>query len=167
MNSWLAAVAQYTSSNKTAADKGQLLSAAMVSLNGDTLGYADTMSHTAAAFQQFVTDFDNAKTGVVNLNNGVIDFHNAGAAPLLDDLANLQQQAAASAAATFQMESATKGQDQALKDAADVYQNDTAKALIDNRQQLGLTLPQAQAPRGHVLPLAQGPENAAGAARQG
>lgn len=136
---WVAALDQFNSGADTAVTRGQLLAAAMVSLNGSALGYADTGAKAAAANQQFVTDFNAARKSVVNLKTGVIDFHNAGAAPLLDDLQNLQSTASQFAAATYQNEVATRGRTQASKDAAAVYYNDTRQALIAEHDQLNIT----------------------------
>lgn len=141
---WEAALAQFNSGTDTAASRAQLLAAAMVSLNGPTLEYASTGAKAAAANQQFVTDFNAAKKSVVNLKTGFIDFHNAGAAPLLSDLQNLQSTASQFAAQTYQDEVATRGRTQAARDAADVYRNDTRGALMDEASQLGITRGEAQ-----------------------
>lgn len=143
-NAWIDSVNTFDTTADSAASHASLMGAAMVALQGPTLAYANVGAQAAAANQQFVTDFNNAKKGVVNLKTGIIDFHNAGAAPLLSDLSSLQTAARAFAEQTYQNEVATKGQAQAAKDASAVFKNDTYSALIGERKQLGLTLPEAQ-----------------------
>lgn len=141
---WIATLLQFDSGTDTAASRAQLLAGAMVSLNGPTLEYASTGAKAATANQQFVTDFGAVRKGVVNLRTGFIDFHNAGAAPLLSDLQGLQSAAASFAAETYQNEVATRGRTRAAQDAADVYRNDTRGALMDEASQLGITRGEAQ-----------------------
>lgn len=143
VQSWVAAVDAYSKSGKTAADTANLIGAAMVSFNGDAISYANTMVQAATANQQLVTDLANVDKGIINLKRGTIDWHNAGAAPLLNDLQQLQTTAMNAAKATYQHEVATKGARQAAKDAADVFHNDTTVALRDEMIQLGYTKQQA------------------------
>lgn len=145
MMGWSTAVAAFLKGTDTAATRASLLGAAMVSLNGDAIGYGVSMSGAASANQQFVTDFAKAHKSVINLKTGFIDFHRAAAAPLLSDLQSLQSAAVGAATATYQHERSIYGARKAAKDAADVYYNDTRNALINERDQLGLTLPQAKA----------------------
>jgi hypothetical protein len=144
LQGWVAAIAQFTSGTDTAASRAQLLGAAMVALNGDTLSYANQMVGAATANQQLVTDFANLKHGVLNLKTGTLDYHNAAAAPLLSDLAQMQTAAQNAAAATYQHEVSLVGARQAAKDASDVYYNDTRNALISEATQLGLTHTEAK-----------------------
>lgn len=141
---WVTALQAFTQGTDTAASRAQLLAAAMVSMNGTTLSYGVTMSAAAAANQQFVDAFDKADKSVVNAKRGLIDYRNAGAQPVLAALQGLQTAAAAAAAATYQDEVATKGKTRASKDAADVYWNDTHKALVQEHKQLGLTRGEAE-----------------------
>jgi hypothetical protein len=120
------------------------MGAAMVALQGDTLGYANTMANAAVANQQMVTDFGNLKKGVLDLKTGELDYHNAAAAPVLRDLQQMQTAGEQAAEATYQHEVKTKGLTQASKDAAAVFRNDTRNALIAEASQLGLTHTQAK-----------------------
>jgi hypothetical protein len=141
---WIAAIQQFNSTADTAASRGQLMGAAMVALQGDTLSYANTMVQTSAANQQMVTDFGKLKAGVLDLKTGSIDYHNAGAAPVLADLQQMQTAAMNAAAATYQHEKELHGAKQAAADAADVFRNDTYGALVQQAHQLGLTHTQAK-----------------------
>lgn len=144
ISAWVTDVATFTSGVDTAATRATLLGQTMVALQGDTLGYANTMVGAATANQKLVTDFNNLGSGVVNLRKGYIDYHNAGAAPVLKDLQDLQTAAMNAAAATYQHEVRTLGAKQASKDAADVFRNDTYGALVDQAKQLGITDKQAK-----------------------
>lgn len=141
---WVAAISQWNQSGKTAADRAQLLGSAMVALNGDALGYANSMVSAAQANQQLVSDMDAQTRATINLSKGTIDYHNAAAAPLLNDLQALQTAAMNAAGATYQHELSIKGAKVAAKDAASVYYNDTRNALISEAGQLGLTHQQAK-----------------------
>jgi hypothetical protein len=143
LNEWLAAVDQWSKSADTAADRATLIGAALKAANGDTLSYANTMVQAAQANQQMVTDFINLKKGVLDLKTGTIDYHNAAAAPLLNDLQNMQTAAMNAAAATYQHEHAL-GRASAADDAFSVYVNDTRGALIKQADQLGITKGQAR-----------------------
>lgn len=139
VQAWAAAVVQFRSGADTVATRAQLISAALVSFNGDAIQFGLSMAQAAGANQQFVTDFNAAKKSVVNLKTGFIDFHNAGAVPLLQDLQGLQGAAAAAAAAEYQHQVSIGNSKNAAKDAADVYYKDTKGALIDEHTQLGIT----------------------------
>jgi uncharacterized surface protein with fasciclin (FAS1) repeats len=141
---WIAAVTQFQQGADTAASRATLMGAAFKAANGDTLGYANTLVQAATANQQLVTDFKNLKAGVLDLKTGTIDYHNAAAAPLLNDLQNLQTAAMNAASATYQHELATRGAKRAADDAFAVYRNDTRGALIDEATHLGLTSAQAK-----------------------
>jgi hypothetical protein len=141
---WISAVAQFSQGADTAASRAQLMGAAMLALQGDTLSYANSMVDAATANQQLVTDFDQMKSGVLNLKTGFLDYHNAAAGPVLHDLSQLQQSAMQAATATYQHEARTRGLAQASKDAAAVFKNDTYGALIAEARQLGLTDKQAK-----------------------
>lgn len=140
---WVQAIATFDKSADTAADRATLIGQALRAANGDTLDYANTMVQAATANQQMVTDFHNLKSGVLNLKTGVIDFHNAAAAPLLGDLQNLQTAAMNAAAATYQHYNAL-GDAAAADKAFNVYVNDTQGALEGQASQLGLTKDQAK-----------------------
>lgn len=144
LNNWVAAVAQFSQGADTAASRASLIGSALISLNGDALQYANQMVNAATANQKLVDDFGKLDKGSINLKKGFLDYHNAGAAPVLQDLAALQQQASAAAAATYQHEVATLGRTKAAKDASDVFRNDTRGALIAEADQLGLTRDQAE-----------------------
>jgi hypothetical protein len=144
LTGFVSAVDAFNKSGKTAADRGQLLGAALVAFNGDALSYANTMVGAATANQQLVTDFKNLKSGVLDLKTGTIDYHNAAAGPLLNDLQGLQTAAENAASATYQHEVATKGAKQAAADAASTYKSDTYTALVSEAQQLGLTAGEAK-----------------------
>jgi anti-sigma28 factor (negative regulator of flagellin synthesis) len=137
-NDWIVAVDQFTKSADTAADRAALIGAALKAANGDTLDYANTMVQAATANQQLVTDFNHLKKGVLDLKTGTLDFHNAGAAPLLGDLQSLQTAAMNAASATYQHERSL-GKASAATDAFKVYVNDTRGALIKQATQLGIT----------------------------
>lgn len=144
MTNWMNAVVQFTSTADTAASRAALMGQAMVSLQGDNLGYANTMVEAAVADQRLITDFEKLHKGVLNLKTGHLDYHNAGAAPVLDDLAKLQQGAMNAAEATYQMESRTGNLKTAAKDASLVFRNDTYGALVSQAKQLDLTKTEAQ-----------------------
>jgi hypothetical protein len=154
VQAYSAAVAQYAQSNKTVSDTAALMAQTMQSLNGDMIQYSNSMAGAAGANQQFVKDVENGArttsqsnkgflTSIINLRKGTIDYHNAAAAPLLNDLQSIQSASAAAAAATYQHEKSQHMGAQAAKDAADVYRNDTITALEAEAHQLGLTQPQA------------------------
>lgn len=136
------AVAAFTSGADNANTRGVLIGQVLKAANGDTLAYANTMVQAAAANQQMVTDFASLKSGVLNLKTGVIDYHNAAAAPLLNDLQGMQTAAMNASAATYQHETAI-GKASAADDAFAVYVNDTRGALINQAEQMGLTKTQA------------------------
>jgi hypothetical protein len=141
---FVSALDQFNKAGDTAASRAALIGQTLVSLQGDTLGYANSMVRAATANQQLVTDFRNTTKGVIDLKTGFIDYHNAGAAPVLNDLQQLQTAAMNAASATYQHEVATLGSKQAAKDAADVFRNDTYGALVAQATQLGLTQGQAK-----------------------
>lgn len=142
MDGFVAAIQAFNAAGDTAASRGVLIGATLKAANGDMLGYANTMVQAAVANQQMVTDFANLKAGVVNLKTGVIDYHNAAAAPLLNDLQGMQTAAMNAAAATYQHETAI-GKASAADDAYAVYVNDTRGALIKQAGQLGITSTEA------------------------
>lgn len=143
LNAWVAAVQQFSSSAPTAASRADLIKAALISFNGPAIQYGNDMVAAAQANQKLVTDLANVGKGVINLKTGFIDYHNAGAAPVLADLAQLQGAAAQAAASTYQLEVSHKGAKQAAKDAADVFHNDTTVALEEEFQKLGKTKAEA------------------------
>jgi Lysozyme like domain len=144
MTDWVAAIGQFNQAGDSAASRAQLLSSAMVALQGDTLSYANQMVQAATANQQFVTDFNQMHSSAINLGKGLLDVHNAAAGPVLADLAQLQSAAANAAGATFEHERSLVGVKQAAKDAAAVFKNDTTNELVKEARQLGLTHDQAQ-----------------------
>lgn len=143
LDGWLAAVDTWSKSANTAADRAALIGEALRAANGDMLTYANTMVQAATANQQMVTDFKNLKRGVLDLKTGTIDYHNAAAAPLLTDLANMQTAAMNAASATYQHFNAL-GDASAGTKAFSVYVNDTRGALIKQATQLGLTKGEAK-----------------------
>lgn len=142
MNGWVAAIAAYNQAGDTAASRGALIGEALRAANGDAIAYQNTMVQVAVADQQLVTDFKNVKAGVVDWKTGVIDFHNAAAAPLLGDLQSMQDGAVKAAAATYQHETAMH-KASAGADAMALYIADTKTALEDQFVQLGKTRPEA------------------------
>jgi hypothetical protein len=143
-NNFVGAIQAFDSAGDTAASRAALIGQALVSLQGDALGYANSMVSAATANQQLITDFRNTTKGVIDLKTGFIDYHNAGAAPVLNDLQQLQTAAMGAATATYQHEVATLGSSQAAKDAAAVFRNDTYGALVQQADQLGITDKQAK-----------------------
>jgi hypothetical protein len=141
---WVDALTQFEQGADTAAARGQLLAAAMVSFNGTAISYGVTMSQASKANQDFVDAFGAMGKHVFNAKKGLIDFRNAGAQPVLVALQKLQTDSAAAAAATYQNEVATKGRTRASRDAASVYWNDTHQALVAEHKQLGLTRGEAE-----------------------
>lgn len=142
VSEYVAAIAQFNSTADTAASRGALIGATLKAANGPLLSYANTMVQAATANQQLVTDFGSASKSILNLKKGTIDFHNAAAAPLLNDLSNLQTAAVNSAAATYQYET-SQGKASASSDAFKVYVNDTKGALEKEASQMGLSKTQA------------------------
>lgn len=143
LRGYIKALDLFNKSADTAADRGKLIGSVLVAANGDFLAFSQTMVTVSQANQQLVTDFKHLHKGVLDLSTGTIDFHNAAAAPLINDLQSLQTAAENAAAATYQHELRTKGATKAASDAFDVYRNDTRGALIDQAKQLGLTKTQA------------------------
>lgn len=153
---YLDAVAKFAASEGTAADRAALIGATLKAANGDALGYAGAMSVAYVANQQFVTDFDqarqaakdahrafnDAKSGVVDLTKGTINYRNAAAGPLISDLQSMQDAAMKAAQATYQHGAATD-KAKASSDAYNVYVAQTRDALIGEAKQLGLTKDQA------------------------
>lgn len=139
MRAWATAVQTFEASEHSAADRAALLGQAMVSLNGDAINYQSSIANAAQASRQFGQDLHQVHAGVVDVKNGTIDFHRAGAAPLLADLSAMQQAAEQAAEQTYQLEVHTKGAKQAAADAATVYHNQTYGALVSQARQLGLT----------------------------
>lgn len=144
LNLWVTAVQTFDASAKTAADRGALIGSTLVAANGDALSYANSMVQASVANQSVVTDFGSLKKGVVDWKTGVIDFHNAAAAPLLSDLAGMQTGAENAAAATYQHETALHKAG-AAADAFRVYTDDTSGALVKELSHMGYTTKQAQA----------------------
>lgn len=140
---WVQAIDQFNKAGDTAASRGALIGAALRAANGDAIGFGNTMVQVAVANQQFVKDMVNAKAGVIDWSTGVIDFHNAAAAPLLQDLQQLQDGAVASAGAVYQHEAAMH-KASAADDAFATYVADTRGALLDQYQQMGITRGQAE-----------------------
>lgn len=138
-----AAIDTYAASEQTAADKGALIRQTLISSQGDYLNYADTIATAAAANQQLIDDFDKVGKGVINAKTGMIDMRNAGAKPLLDDLASLQSAAGDAAQATYDYQVSIGNAKGASKDAADVFKSETTDALEKEYKQLGLTKKQA------------------------
>jgi hypothetical protein len=156
---YLASLSAFSQSQGTAADRAALIGSTLVAANGDALTFAATMVQAATANQAFVTAFDdartaaakagvafsNAKAGVVDLGKGTINYHNAAAGPLIQDLQAMQDAAMKAAGATYQHEVATHGASLAAQHAVDIYQAQTSGALAAEYKQLGLTSQQAQA----------------------
>lgn len=136
------AIAAFAAGADTAATRGALIGQILKASNGDTLAYANTMVTAAQANQQFVTDLADVKKGVVNWKTGVIDFHNAAAAPLLSDLQKMQDGAVGAAAAVYQHETAL-GKSSAASDAFNTYVNDTSGALKSELVQMGYSTQEA------------------------
>jgi hypothetical protein len=136
---WVDALTAFEQGADTAASRGNLLAAAMVSFNGTAISYGLTMSQASKSNQDFVNAFDGMDKHVFKAKKGLIDFRNAGAQPVLLALQKLQTDSAAAAAATYQNEVATKGRTRASRDAASVYWNDTHRALVAEHSQLHLT----------------------------
>lgn len=145
VNDLVNALSTFNSAAPTAASEGALIGAALKASNGDALSYAASMNTAAVANQQLVTDFTKATKATVDWKSGIIDFTNAAAAPLINDLGSLQTAADNAAAATYTHEKATRGQAQAAKDAVTVYTSQTSGALVGEAKQLGITTKQAQA----------------------
>lgn len=139
-----AAITTFSTSEQTAADKGALIRQVLISSQGDYLNYADTIATAAAANKQLVTDFDAVKKGVIDTKTGMIDMKNAGAKPLLDDLASLQSAAGDAAQATYDYQVSIGNAKGASTDAAKVFQSETTGALVNEYKQLGLTKGTAQ-----------------------
>lgn len=157
-NEWLVAVAAFNQSAHTAADRAALIGATLKASNGDMIGFANTMVNAASANQQLVTDLGNLNAGVINLKTGAIDYHNAGAAPLLNDLQNLQTAAMNAASATYQHELKTRGATRASDDAVRVYESGTRGALIDEATKLLGSSDAAQKLADKYFPLANAPD---------
>jgi hypothetical protein len=141
---WVDALTAFEQGADTAASRGNLLAAAMVSFNGTAISYGLTMSQASKSNQDFVNAFDGMDKHVFKAKKGLIDFRNAGAQPVLLALQKLQADSAAAAAATYQNEVATKGRTRASRDAASVYWNDTHRALVTEHKQLHLTRGEAE-----------------------
>lgn len=140
---WVAAIDTFNSSADTAASRGALIGAAMVAANGDAISFQNTMVQGAVANQKLVDDFNNLGKGIFNVKTGMLDFHNAGAAPVLGDLANLQTAAMNSAAAVYQHEQSLH-MASAADDAFSTYVNGTRGALVKQASQMGLTKGEAK-----------------------
>jgi hypothetical protein len=141
---WVTAIQTWEKSSDTAVDRAALMGQAMVSLQGDTLAYQNTMVAAATANQQLVTDFGKLTGSAINLKKGVLDFHNAAAAPVLNDLQALQTSAQQAAQAMYQHEVSTKGARRAAQDATQTFHQMTYGALVQQAQQLGITRGQAK-----------------------
>lgn len=127
-----------------AASRGALIGSVLKAANGDAISFGQTMVGAAVANQQLVTDLGKTAKGVINLRTGFINYHNAGAAPVLNDLAALQDANVKAAAAVYQHEVKQRGGTAAAKDAFDMYRNNTQRALIDEAQKLGMNAEQAK-----------------------
>jgi hypothetical protein len=141
---WLVAISTWNSSGKTAADRADLLGSAMVAMNGDALGVANSMGGAAAASAQLAKDIDGASASVINLKTGAINYHTTAGRALLSDLQQMQTAAMNAAEATYQHEVSIDGAKRAAKDASNVYAAYTRGDLIDQARQLGLTDKQAE-----------------------
>jgi hypothetical protein len=141
---WITALTTFTAGEDNAATRAQLLSAAFVSLQGDTLGWQSAISHSAVATKGFVQAFKQADKGVVDAKKGLIEYRKAGAAPLLDALSAMQTQAAATSATVYQHVRSISSAKDAAHAAANVFRNDTTDALVKERGALGLTRGEAE-----------------------
>lgn len=141
---WITALTTFTAGEDNAATRAQLLSAAFVSLQGDTLGWQSAISHSAVATKGFVQAFKQADKGVVDAKKGLIEYRKAGAAPLLDALSAMQTQAAQTSATVYQHVRSISSAKDAAKAAANVFRNDTTDALVKERGALGLTRGEAE-----------------------
>lgn len=140
----LNAFVQFSGAADTAASRAQLIGSILKDAQGDNLSYAQSMVTAATANQQLVTDMDAQTRATINLKAGTIDYRNAAAAPLINDLQSLQTASMNAAAATYQHETAL-GKASAATDAFNVFSNDTKGALVAEHTQLGLTTTQASA----------------------
>ena len=155
---FLAAVATFSTSAGTAADRAALIGATLKAANGDNLSYAASLNSAVAANHNLITSLQQAgsqvgKSGesvgayvrsIVNLKTGTIDYTNAAAGPLIQGLQQIQDAAMQAASAQFQHERATKGAGVAADSAYTTYVKQTRGSLIDEASQLGLTKDQAK-----------------------
>lgn len=154
---FLDALAKFSTSSGTAADRAQLIGATLKAANGDALGFAQAMNSVYSANANLTTSLKTAasqvgKNGesigsyvksIVNLKTGTIDYTNTAAGPLIQGLQQIQDAAMAAAQAQYQHEVATKGGKAAADDAYKTYVSQTRGSLIDEATQLGLTHAQA------------------------
>lgn len=154
---FLDALAKFSTSSGTAADRAQLIGATLKAANGDALGFAQAMNSVYSANANLITSLKTAasqvgKNGesigsyvksIVNLKTGTIDYTNTAAGPLIQGLQQIQDAAMGAAQAQYQHEVATKGGKAAADDAYKTYVGQTRGALIDEASQLGLTHTQA------------------------
>jgi hypothetical protein len=112
---WVAALQQFEQGADTAAARGQLLAAAMVSFNGTAISYGVTMSQRPSREPGLRDRVRRHGQACSTPKRAFIDFRNAGAQPVLVALQKLQTDAAAAAAATYQDEVATKGRTRASR----------------------------------------------------
>lgn len=131
LDGWLAAVDQWSKSADTVGSRAQLIGSALRASNGDTIAFQNTLAQASQVNQQFVTDLADMKRGVLNFKTGSLDYHNAAAGPLLQDLQAIQDANVSGAAAIYQHETALGHDKRAAQEAFNYYQTNTRGALID------------------------------------
>lgn len=141
---YITAVSTFIGTTDTAATRAQLFGATLVAANGDTISYQLTLANAAAANQTLVTAMVSAKKGIIDWKDATVDWHKAGAAPVLSDLAALQTAAESSAEAILQHAKAT-GDANGADEAFAAYQAQTQGALEKTAISMGASKKQADA----------------------